>query len=245
MVSGPWTYTAVLTGYPYFFAEVYRRLGTADFDADYWPAGGTSNQERNETAYPNAAPTTVADAYVQMSFGQNGFGGPMALLRDELYIGLVTGVGVGSSDLIVDFTAMLHSGHEERWAFETRTNNQTLGVNGVVWAWNPTNPFMTGTAKIYAPTGVISHISTFTGADNRNNVGTTGTLSLIAPGIIASFGITGQAPPRTLDQHMDSLITTAREMFTLNLTFTPEPTQFALLGSGVIALLGLGWLRRR
>ena len=99
----------------------------------------------------------------------------------------------------------------------------------------------TGMFTLNAPGGVYSTTLTYTGADNRSAGGLSGNIVMVAPTLITQF-LLPNFPTNDGLSEVQGLSNTTAGAVRIDLTFLPEPTQWGLLGAGI---LGLAVLARR
>jgi hypothetical protein len=123
----------------------------------------------------------------------------------------------------------------------TLANSGTVGVAATIFTIQLTSPLLTGTGnsgttgKIFFPTTATSLI----GSAFFSDFGLFNTLTdtaIAGSGVSAGAGVSN---PVTGDSGADKYTATS-EQYNFNVTSTPEPMSFVLLGSGLIAISFIG-----
>lgn len=104
---------------------------------------------------------------------------------------------------------------------------------------------MTGAVTLSNPAPNAATYTIITAMDSRNTAGTSGTIQLVTPRILYGYGIAGPPPaPQDGTGTVTGLQTGVVGANHTTLNFLPEPGQIALLGIGILGLMGISRLRR-
>ena len=267
--GGTFSYTAAFPGYPFFKAYRTRFMTGGNFAQNHLVPGTSFTLGRANTVgatqYPNALPTSPTQGVISVKAGPNGFGGFWGLYDDGRITGTLESQGGGGGYSDFRFKPLPHGavpglakgnwqdGGKNNWPSLASSNNPTKCCQYSVIT-NQTNPsqmgglvgariegvgHLTGTIVVSVPSGNYATKVTYIGADARTAAGLNGTISLVAPGLVHNYVTDGVPAVGTGTTGITSLNTGAPDTIQTTLTFLPEPSQFALLGAGMLGLLGL------
>lgn len=249
--SQAFSFTATFPGYPFLFGSADRYQKQAVFAASYNTPSGISTFNPTNVLYPYAT-LTPPPGFVRQNFGPNGFGGAMTIVKRTAYTGLfAAGIG-GNYEFSIPFT-LTYGGcrfcldlagfsiAEHTFATTGGTAMSPITNIKLFKAWG--GPAMTGVITLSNPAPNAATYTVFTGMDNRNAAGTSGTIQLISPRLLFGYGIEGPIPPPgdgtgTVTNIQTGVVGTLRTTIQV-----PEPAQLALITVGAFGLVGL--VRRR
>lgn len=272
--GGSFSYTAAFPGYPYFKAYRDRFMTSGAFDAAFKLPNTSYTVMRPNTAantqYPNALPTNPALGFMRVKAGPKGFGGFWGANDGGTITG--TAVSLGGGGGFSDFffkpppygsvaglaKGLDHAGGKNNQAslpttsipqtlccqYSNITNQtNTSQMRGKMGVHLANVGHITGTITVSGPTGYATLI-TYMGADARTSMGLNGTISMVAPALIFNHSLSN-VPSFDGTTQVVSLDVGGPGAVVTSLTFLPEPTQIALLASGVLGLFGLRRTFRR
>jgi hypothetical protein len=243
-------------GYVYGYGKPERKnLQLGPFQANALTPSATITLNATNSNYPYLS-GTPHEAFIRMKVGSKGFGGPAPIKVRDFYTGTIYARGgVGFSNF--NFTFAGENGTFGSYQPQNKTagfsyaTNQTLTTGGgqpvragVVAKHNPAGIAMTGVMTVEAPVGDATQ-QILTGVDNRNAAGTTGRIQLVQGRVFVSYAV---EPPPAWPLPETGTVTslefdTAR-VYTTDLRLLPEPSQFALLGVGLMGLASFWRMRR-
>jgi hypothetical protein len=256
------TYTATFAGYPYFKQTNYRKNLDGHVYLGGAPAGTITKTAKTAAAglqYPSASVTTSPPGFIRVKPGS--FGGAIPVSRATVYDGIFAG-GAGYYNFgffwganqrsswqvanggIVAPAIYGDSSEPIGYPFIASTGQHTSipGLsNAAAGVANPVVKFFTGTVTVSAPSPFEATYAVATGMDNRTAAGQSGSIQLVSARRIMYFTLATVPPPWNGTGGVQSQRSGSGGIYRFALEFVPEPTQIALLATGI---LGLGVILR-
>lgn len=246
---GGYSFTATLTGYPYFKGDASRYVGhVTGLKANAFTATETLTPTNSNYPYVALSPPT---GFIRMKPGPNGFGGPAPMVRNTIYSGQFAGV-TGNYDFFMDYHIRQGEvqGGIELWGYSFATHT-FLTTGGTAMLPIQAGAVMkgmeaiaiTGTVTLSGPVQPVASYMVVTGVDNRDAAGL-GTIQVISPRLTNIYSVSPVPPPYPDGTaNVLSLKSDWASVTGIEITMLPEPGALALLGIGIGAL-GLIWRKK-
>jgi len=266
--AGIISYTAMFPGYPYFKGYRTRFVTSGSFTKSFKVPNTSytvmASNMVSTAVYPHALPQTIPGAYARIKAGPNGFGGFWGFADLGYLSGILSSVGGGGG--FSDFyfkpnpygavvgipKGLRHDGGKNNWAslqpsipsrtcchYTNITNQTSTMINLGFMAPHFMNAgHFTGTATASGPEGGYATKVTYTGMDLRTPLGLSGTITMVAPGMLIN-NLLANPPDFSGNSPVQVVNASAPSMTLTTLTFLPEPSQLVLLATGVTGLLAL------